>query len=173
MKILKKKLFTSIIVAGLTLGSTNVALSQAMDSDTSIITLTFSNFIIIDNVDAVTIADPTPGTDAMGSDLFCVAASGFGSFSITFQNVGSDPAFLLQSNNGTPPIPYNVGYANSTGGPAQPVMAGMPLGGQGIQASNCQNDNARFDIDIPATVWNGREPDGPFTGTLLITVQGQ
>ncbi|WP_444904328.1 hypothetical protein ACJJIU_04540 [Microbulbifer sp. CnH-101-E] len=173
MKTKCSKMFLSIASACLAMGAANTALSQATDSETSMITLTFSNFIIIENVDPVTIADPVPGTDAMGSDTFCVAASGFGSFSITFANVGSDPTFLLQSSNGTPAIPYNVGYANSTGGPAQPVMAGIPLGGQGIQASNCLNDNARFDIDIPATVWNGREPDGPFTGTLLITVEGQ
>ncbi|WP_444898648.1 hypothetical protein ACJJIX_14395 [Microbulbifer sp. VAAC004] len=173
MKTEYPKLFLSIATTCLAMGATNTALSQATDSETSMITLTFSDFIIIENVDPVTIADPMPGTDAMGSDTFCVAASGFGSFSITFANVGSDPTFLLQSSNGTGPISYNVAYANSTGGPAQPVMAGIPLPGQGIQASNCFNDNARFDIDIPFSEWDMRQQDGPFTGTLLITVEGQ
>ncbi|GAB2897151.1 hypothetical protein ACCI51_17575 [Microbulbifer echini] len=173
MNIFNPKLLTSAIITSLALGTATPALSQATDSATSMITLLFNEVIDIANVDAVTITDPILGTDAMGSDAFCVSGSGFSTFSITFANAGTDPAFFLLSSNGTPEIPYDVGFSNSVTGQGTIALAGVPLTGNTLNSSNCINDNARFDIFIPFSIWDGRQADGPFIGTLMITVESE
>ncbi|MFA0792351.1 hypothetical protein ACCI51_17570 [Microbulbifer echini] len=167
------KSILSAIALAFALGSATSAFS-ATDTAQSTITLTFSDFIEIDNVNSVTIADPAAGSPATGSDTFCVAGSGFNFFSITFST--DDPAipeFLLLSSNGSLPIAYQVFFANNPTGTAIQVFPNDPLPGQSIEASNCSNDTARFDIEIPSAEWENREFDGPFTGVLMITVESE
>ncbi|WP_299587020.1 hypothetical protein [uncultured Microbulbifer sp.] len=172
MNIHTSKLIFLIVVISMAMSAAIPALS-ATDQESSAITLQFNENIIIDNVDPVTISDPTPGDFALGTDSFCVAGTGFSTFGITFANAGTDPSFFLISSNGTSPIMYDVLFSNSTGGIATPVTAGVPRQGLMLQASDCANNNARFDIAIPFSDWGGRESDGPFTGTLVITVESE
>ncbi|WP_444898647.1 hypothetical protein ACJJIX_14400 [Microbulbifer sp. VAAC004] len=179
MKIFTAKLMASIVTAGIALGSSTSALSQATDSETSMITLTFTENIDIAFVDPVTIADPTPGDPAVGVDFFCVAGTGFSTFSINFVNpAATGPDFILMpSVTGTLPISYNVFFKNDTApGPGVPVTPNVPIPGNLIQTSACPDptfDNARFDIEIPFAEWGGREGDGPFTGMLELTVTAE
>ncbi|MCO1336731.1 hypothetical protein MO867_20600 [Microbulbifer sp. OS29] len=166
------RLLISAAAISLTLGLAAPVFS-ATDMASSDITLQFSENIIITNVDPVTIADPVTGSNAMGSDTFCIAGTGFSTFNITFANTGTDPTFRLMSSNGTGAIIYEVLFADTATGPANPVFAGIPVNGQPLQASDCSNDDARFDIEIPFSEWNDREDDGPFTGTMMITVESE
>ncbi|GAB2897211.1 hypothetical protein ACCI51_17550 [Microbulbifer echini] len=176
MKIFTPKLLTSIAAASLALGSATTALSQVSDSEISMITLTFMQNIDIAFVDPVTIADPTPGFPAVGEDTFCVAGTGFSTFSITFSNPDPGaPGFELQSAvAGAPPIFYEVFFKNDLSpGFGVPVAPESPLLGNLIQTSVCADptsDNAKFNIEIPFPEWDGRESEGPFTGMLELTV---
>ncbi|WP_299589453.1 hypothetical protein [uncultured Microbulbifer sp.] len=171
MKISILKLLTSIAAAGLAICSATPALSQATDTATSMITLQFNENIIIQNVDPVTISDPTPGTPAIGSDRFCVAGSGFSTYSITFQNNGTDPSFSIVGSGGVS-ISYDMLYENDGQVPVT-VVAGAPIPNNILQATNCSNDNATFDIIIPENEWEPNQAFAPFTGTLLITVESE
>ncbi|WP_299585977.1 hypothetical protein [uncultured Microbulbifer sp.] len=176
MKIFTPKLLTSIAAASLALGSATTALSQVSDSEISMITLTFMQNIDIAFVDPVTIADPTPGFPAAGEDTFCVAGTGFSTFSITFSNPDpTDPGFVLQpAVAGTPPIFYEVFFKNDLSpGLGMPVAPDSPIPGNLVQTSVCAapaDDNAKFDIEIPFFEWDGRQSEGPFTGMLELTV---
>ncbi|WP_444888519.1 hypothetical protein [Microbulbifer sp. JMSA008] len=179
MKVFTPKLLASIVAAGIALGSSSSALSQATDFETSMITLTFTETIDIAFVDPVTISDPTPGDPAVGVDFFCVAGTGFSTFSIEFFNpAATGPDFLLESANATPPIMYDVFFKNDlTPGPGLMVTPAVPIPGNALQASVCAtpaaDDNAKFDIVIPGPIWTGREADGPFTGLLQIMVTAE
>ncbi|WP_444898643.1 hypothetical protein ACJJIX_14420 [Microbulbifer sp. VAAC004] len=179
MKVFTPKLSASIAAAGIALGSSTSALSQVTDSETSMITLTFMEMIDIAFVDNITIADPTPGDPAVGLDFFCVAGTGFSTFSINFVNpTTTGPDFLLNSANGSGPIMYNVFFKNDLSpGPGLPVTPDVPIPGNALQASACTapstDDNAKFDVEIPFPEWNGREGDGPFMGLLEITVTAE
>ncbi|WP_444919504.1 hypothetical protein ACJJID_10890 [Microbulbifer sp. CnH-101-G] len=165
----------SAALFSLALGSSTSALSQNMDTETSVIQLIFNQapFIDIANVGNVDIIDPTVGTDATGSDDFCVGGT-FGAYIITFTNP-MGPDFTLMSSNGSPDLPYNVNFFNMIGGPGQSVTPGNPIPNNPVLDTLCDATvvNSRFVVDIPSTVWDGRQNDGPFTGMLELTVEGQ
>ncbi|MCO1336921.1 hypothetical protein MO867_21570 [Microbulbifer sp. OS29] len=156
----------------LALGTVSETLA-ATDSAQSEITLQFNETIQIERVDNITISDPIPGQAAQGTDTFCVAGSGFSTFSITFANLGTDPTFFLSGSAGAR-VDYDVLFLNSTTGPAPTlVMPGIPLNNQTLQASNCADDNARFNILIFPGQWEPVQNFAPFTGTLMITVASE
>ncbi|WP_444885524.1 hypothetical protein [Microbulbifer sp. PSTR4-B] len=177
MNLFTSKTFLSTALFSLTLCSATSALSQTTASAQSMITLSYMNAIQIDNVDNVPIQAPPAGSgdNAFGSDTFCVAGTGgFNMFGIRFEQPGSDPNFLLQSSvAGANPMSYEVGFVNSTQGQSQMVQAGQTVSGNILQANNCADDNARFDITIPPAQWEGRAAEGPFMGALLITVMAE
>ncbi|WP_445356836.1 hypothetical protein ACJJIO_02855 [Microbulbifer sp. TRSA005] len=179
MKIFTPKLLASIAAAGIALGSSSTALSQATDFEISMITLTFMETIDIAFVDPVTIADPVAPNPAVGVDFFCVAGTGFNNFTIEFFNPSTTgPDFRLESANATGPIFYNVFFKNDLSpGFGIPVTPNMPIPGNMLQASVCANpgvdDNAKFDIEIPFFEWDLRQGDGPFTGMLQLTVTAE
>ncbi|WP_444904330.1 hypothetical protein ACJJIU_04550 [Microbulbifer sp. CnH-101-E] len=177
MNLFTSKTFLSTALFSLTLCSATSALSQATDSAQSMITLTYMDAIQIANVDNVPIQAPPAGSGdfAAGSDVFCVAGTGsFTSFGITFANAGTDPSFFLQpSVAGASPMTYEVFFSNSTQGQGTMVTAGVPVQGNVIQANNCADDNARFDVRIPPAEWEGRAGDAPFMGMLVITVEAE
>ncbi|WP_299588062.1 hypothetical protein [uncultured Microbulbifer sp.] len=171
MKIVTKSFLAPLLAAGLALGHTTSALSQATDSATSLITLQFDTIISIDNVDPITISNPMPGNSATGDDRFCVAGNGFSTYGITFQNDGTDPTYSLIGSDGTS-ITYSVVYQNDGVIPQQ-ANAGVPITNNTLQASNCANDNATFFISIPVTEWEPNQSSAPFSGTLRITVEAE
>ncbi|WP_444910083.1 hypothetical protein [Microbulbifer sp. TRSA005] len=177
MNLFTSKTFLSTALFSLTLCSATSALSQATASAQSTITLNYGNAIQIENVDNVPIQAPPPnsGMDATGSDTFCVAGTGtFTTFSITFANAGSDPNFFLTpSAAGANTMLYEVAFSNSTQGQGGLVQPDVPVTGNLLQANNCANDNARFDIAIPPAQWEGRAADSPFMGTLVIMVAAE
>ncbi|WP_152454252.1 hypothetical protein [Microbulbifer sp. THAF38] len=130
-------------------------------------------FIDIANVGNVDIIDPNIGDPATGFDDFCVGGT-FGAYAITFTNpMGS--TFTLMSSNSTPDIPYNVTFFNTIGGTGQTVTPGAQIPGNPVLDTMCDPTvlNTRFVVEIPFSIWNGRQNDGPFTGMLELMVQGQ
>ncbi|WP_444888516.1 hypothetical protein [Microbulbifer sp. JMSA008] len=178
MKNTALKSLIPIVAAGIAFISPTFALSQATDSETSMITLTFTENIDIAFVDNLDLVAPPSGTPQpiLAEDTFCVAGVGFNFFSITFTNPASATGDfqLMPSVAGTAPINYEVFFKNDTSpGPGVPVTPNAPIGGNMIQATSCPDisfNNAKFDIEIPFSQWDGRDADSPFTGMLQITV---
>ncbi|QFT55668.1 hypothetical protein [Microbulbifer sp. THAF38] len=158
----------------LALGSSTSALSQVSDSAQSMITLTVNEFITIENVGNINLA-PMQGQAAQQTDFFCVAGSGFTQFSITFAGVGTGTGnpFTLQGT-GTSTLNYQVSFLNATSGPAPTlVQPNVPVMNNTLQAVNCADDNALFNIFIPASAWEPVADMAPFMGTLMLTVESQ
>ncbi|WP_444919503.1 hypothetical protein ACJJID_10885 [Microbulbifer sp. CnH-101-G] len=174
MKIIAPKLLASLAAAGLAFGFATTALSQVSDSAQSMITLTVNEFIVIEDVDNINL-NPSPGQDAQQTDFFCVAGSGFSTFSITFEGVGTGTGspFLLQGMGSTT-LGYQVNFLNATSGPAPTAaMPGIPITNNTLQASNCADNNALFNILIPSFQWEPVAGMAPFMGTLMITVESE
>ncbi|WP_444883141.1 hypothetical protein [Microbulbifer sp. PSTR4-B] len=171
MRIVTANFLAPIVVTGLAIGFTPSALSQATDSATSLITLQFDTTITIDNVDPITISNPTPGNDAIAEDRFCVAGNGFSLYGITFENDGADPTYSLIGSDGTS-ISYGVVYQND-GALPESAPAGQAITNNVLQASNCADDNATFVIIIPENQWEPNQASAPFSGTLRITVEAE
>ncbi|WP_444939958.1 hypothetical protein ACJJI3_12700 [Microbulbifer sp. ZKSA004] len=165
----------SAIAAG-TLFSISAASMADSASASSDITLSFTPTIEITRVENLTIADPTLGTDAVGTEDFCVGGLGFSTYSITFDSNDGENDTEFTLTDGTNNVPYSVGFDNSTSGTFTTVTEGDALTGQTRNIASCgSSDNARFQITVAnsawetATVLNGTT----YTDTLLITVASE
>ncbi|WP_445360415.1 hypothetical protein ACJJIL_17965 [Microbulbifer sp. EKSA005] len=165
----------SAIAAG-TLLSISAASMAATDSANSDITLSFTPTIEITRVDNLTITDPTLGTDAVGTEDFCVGGLGFSTYSITFDSNDGENDTEFTLTDGTNNVPYSVGFDNSISGSFETVTIGDALTGKTRNIASCgSSDNARFQITVAnsdwetATVLNGTT----YTDTLLITVASE
>ncbi|WP_444885523.1 hypothetical protein [Microbulbifer sp. PSTR4-B] len=154
--------------------SSPYSLSQAQGSGQSIISFTINEFITIEDVDNINL-NPTPGAPAQGTDLFCVAGDGFPAFSIIFTGLGTGPGtpFTLRGRQGAE-LNYQVSFLNATSGGA-PIAAlpGVPITNNTLQANNCMNNNALFNVLVPASEWEPVAGMAPFRGRLLITVESE
>ncbi|WP_444919505.1 hypothetical protein ACJJID_10895 [Microbulbifer sp. CnH-101-G] len=170
MKFPTPKTLISAISLSVTLGSSIPALSQVTDSAQSMITLSFVESIVIDNVNDLNITPTGANSPATGLDLFCVAGSGFPTFSITFGSA-SMPFELSNANADT--INYDVFFDNGLSGTITQAFAGVAIPGQMILNSDCTADNAAFEVSIPASEWQPVQNQGPFIGNLSILVASE
>ncbi|MCO1335688.1 hypothetical protein MO867_15230 [Microbulbifer sp. OS29] len=174
-KTVVRSLFAAV-TAGALLTASAVSMA-ASDSASSDITLSFTPTIEITRVDNLGIANPTLGTDAIGSEDFCVGGLGFSTYSITFaSNDGENDTEFSLTDDGTNHVPYSVGFDNSLSGTFNTVTAGDALQDQSRNASSCgSSDNARFQVTVAnsdwenATILNGTS----YSDTLLITVASE
>ncbi|GAB2897117.1 hypothetical protein ACCI51_17590 [Microbulbifer echini] len=169
MKFPTPKTLISVISLSVALGSSIPALSQVTDSAQSMITLSFVESIVIDNVNDLNITPTGPNQPATGLDLFCVAGTGFQTFSITFGST----TMPFELSNGTFIVNYDVFFDNDLSGIITQAFAGVPIPGQMIQNSDCASDNAAFEVSIPAAEWQPVQNQGPFTGILSIMVASE
>ncbi|WP_444898645.1 hypothetical protein ACJJIX_14410 [Microbulbifer sp. VAAC004] len=154
--------------------SSPYSLSQAQGSGQSLISFAINEFITIEDVDDINL-NPTPGAPAQGTDLFCVAGDGFPAFSIIFTGLGTGTGtpFILRGRQGAV-LNYQVSFQNATSGGA-PIAAlpGVPITNNTLQANNCMNNNALFNVLVPASEWEPVAGMAPFRGRLLITVESE
>ena len=148
--------------------SVSTATLAATDQATSTITLTVPTSIEIAQLGDIGLT-PSAGSDAVGSDAFCIAGTGFGTFAIQFDSNAGGSSFLL--SDGTDTVPYSVEFANSLNDADYATMtATNGDGGHGRNGASCSGtDNAQVRVTVAQADWEAMNGIS-YSDTLTVTV---
>ena len=169
--IMKKNVLRSLIAA--TTLATSMSTLAASDEATSLITLTVPETIEIAQLNPIPL-NAVAGSDVTNSDAFCIAGTGFGTFSIKFESAaGGASEFLLSDGDPTTPetVPYTVEFENGLSGSGySPMTAANDDAGNTRQAASCSGaDNAQVRVTVAQAAWEALKGTN-YTDTLTVTV---
>ena len=153
-----------------------IPLTALAASDSSTLSATLADRILISDLDSMDFGTHTPGNDMTVTDTFCVYRKGNGGkYKVTATGNGVNSAFTLSGATNGWQLEYAVKFdGDTTPNSGEDLIAGTKSSSEytgDTSSTNCGNtNNASIRLRITNTNANAAEVD-TYSGTLTLTVE--